>query len=435
MSVTNFRSFKEPVEFDMTPSRERLSRALHVNQSPLANVLRLGLVYGSNSSGKSNLLKAVEFAKSLVTQGTPVKKQLNCPKFKLQKECLTSPSKFEFKFLFKDVLYSYAFELGDDEILTEELRARRGKQREQSLFSRFSGGGDEHEFSFGGFTKDLEKEERQRLQFIGLGTRPNQLFLYESVERNVSYFRDAFDWFDRCVRIFTPQSISHGVEFRIGIDEDFKEFLQENLKYFDPDVVSIVTKRDPASEIPELSPRFLSEIEDQLDDEKAIQVVIPQSGRRFLLSMGEDGEVEALHLRAQHRCSSDGELIAFDLEDESDGTRRFLELAPLIYELSRPEECIVAFIDELDRSFHSGLTQMLLQNFLANQEARHCQVVATSHDDSLMENDLFKRRDVLWRLRKEKGASRLHSLREYNLRHDKDIRKGLRNGEYDQPPS
>lgn len=418
----------------MSPSRERLSRALHVYQAPLADVLRLGLIYGSNSSGKSNLLKAVEFVKGLVTDGTPVRKSLNCPKFKLESACLSAPSKFEFKFLYKGVLYNYDLEVGEDEVLYEELRAREEKQREQCLFSRTTTNGNEHDFKFGGFTRDLDKDERQRLQFIGQGTRPNQLFLYESVERNVSYFRGAFDWFDRCVRIFTPQSISHGVEFRIGIDENFKEFLQNNLKHFDPDVVSIDTQRDKAADIPDLSPRFLSEVQDQLDEGKAIQVVNPQSGRRFLLSIGEDGEVEALHLRAQHRCRDDGEMVSFDLEDESDGTRRFLELAPLIYELSQPEDCVVAFIDELDRSFHSGLTQMLLQNFLGNPDAGHCQIVATSHDDSLMENELFKRRDVLWRLKKENGSSRLNSLREYNLRHDKDLRKGYRQGDYDYSP-
>lgn len=57
----------------------------------------------------------------------------------------------------------------------------------------------------------------------------------------------------------------------------------------------------------------------------------------------------------------------FELSDESDGTKRLFDLIPL-YELGQKGKIIV--IDELDRSFHSKLTEEYIKRFSKLQKEK-----------------------------------------------------------------
>jgi uncharacterized protein len=88
------------------------------------------------------------------------------------------------------------------------------------------------------------------------------------------------------------------------------------------------------------------------------------------------------------------------------------------------------FIDELDRSLHTLLTRQLLASFLqqASPEFRN-QLIFTTHDVLLMDQDLF-RRDEMWvSERNSQGISDLYSFSEFKeIRYDKDIRKSYLQG-------
>ena len=67
--VSNFMSFKEETEFNMLKSKGNGSRKLieHVIETKSnVKVLKTAAIYGANAAGKSNLIKAISFLKSLV---------------------------------------------------------------------------------------------------------------------------------------------------------------------------------------------------------------------------------------------------------------------------------------------------------------------------------------------------------------------------------
>ena len=70
--VRNFLSFKDEVEFSMIPGRTK-QHPNHIisggSGRNAINLLRAGVIYGANASGKSNLIHALSFAKILITQG------------------------------------------------------------------------------------------------------------------------------------------------------------------------------------------------------------------------------------------------------------------------------------------------------------------------------------------------------------------------------
>ena len=66
--LKNFLSFEDEVQFDMFPNMKRTSLPDHISKAAgVLPVLRMAAIYGANGAGKSNMLKGVEFIKSLVT--------------------------------------------------------------------------------------------------------------------------------------------------------------------------------------------------------------------------------------------------------------------------------------------------------------------------------------------------------------------------------
>jgi AAA15 family ATPase/GTPase len=137
-----------------------------------------------------------------------------------------------------------------------------------------------------------------------------------------------------------------------------------------------------------------------------------------------------------HRASN-GKPIRFEISDESAGTQRLIDLLPAFHELLAGDSKKVFIIDELDRSLHTLLTRNLLESYLASRhkESRG-QLIFTTHDGLLLDQDLF-RRDEFWFIDKdETGASSLTSLSDFkDIRRDKDIRKSYLLGRFGGIPT
>jgi AAA15 family ATPase/GTPase len=118
------------------------------------------------------------------------------------------------------------------------------------------------------------------------------------------------------------------------------------------------------------------------------------------------------------------------MEYESDGSRRMIDLLPVFLDLCMPNSKKVYVIDELDRSLHTLLTRNLLEGYLSScsPESRS-QLLFTTHDVLLMDQDLV-RRDEMWITeRTQSGTSTITSFSEFkDVRYDKDLRKSYLQG-------
>ena len=98
-SVENFLSIKEEVCFSLLASSDKsLDNNLITGEKALKknSLLRSAVLYGANASGKSNVLKALDNLKFLIvtsSQNIPGQNIRFLP-FKLDKKCLSKPSKF-----------------------------------------------------------------------------------------------------------------------------------------------------------------------------------------------------------------------------------------------------------------------------------------------------------------------------------------------------
>lgn len=119
--------------------------------------------------------------------------------------------------------------------------------------------------------------------------------------------------------------------------------------------------------------------------------------------------------------------------EESDGTRRMLDLLELIFAAKSGSKKVYV-IDEIDRSLHPHLTHKLIETYLDLVDKSEIQLIVTTHESYIMNLDLL-RRDEIWFIEKDKeGVSSLYSLDEYNERFDKKIDKAYLDGRYGGVP-
>ena len=147
------------------------------------------------------------------------------------------------------------------------------------------------------------------------------------------------------------------------------------------------------------------------------------------------GEVKAT---SKHKgCNKNGEsqLYSLDLEDESDGTRKLMSIAPAIESVLTNGG--VLLVDGLERELHPLLVNVVISKFQSKKtNPLGAQIVFTTHDTELLNMELL-RKDQLYfvDIEKENSTSKLYNIREFSTRTTADIRKGYLLGKYGAIPN
>ena len=423
--VQNFLSFKDEVEFSMIPGRTRIHPNHIVSGGTgrnAVNLLRAGVVYGANASGKSNLIKAISFAKRFILRGVKAGKKLPFRPFKLDASFAKRPTKFEFEIRQNGTDYLYGFEIDNDVVIEEWLHQIK-KTTTVKIFERITNAKRKAIVTFDNI-KYADGQNEDFLKLVALGTRPNQLFLNESIDSNVEYFKDVFSWFENLAIIY-PES-------RSDLDLDISnENTIATVDYLEKSGTGVcgfgLQKVSPEVELPE---GLLDAILEELKPGDETSIMERVRGQRYLLKKAKQGKVEMSKFMLKHKVGNSQEEIFFDTEEESDGTIRLMDLLPIV--TSPQDTSKVYVIDELDRSLHPNLSYDLIQDFLSQDS--HNQILVTTHDANLLSFDLL-RRDEIWFVEKDQGgATSLYSLEEFTPRYDKNIRRGYLKGRFGAIP-
>lgn len=72
ITVENFKSFDKKEELSMISSSKIQENKSHRIKIKQTNLLKNAVIYGANASGKSNLVKSLEFIKTVIMEGLPL---------------------------------------------------------------------------------------------------------------------------------------------------------------------------------------------------------------------------------------------------------------------------------------------------------------------------------------------------------------------------
>lgn len=435
-TIENYLSFRDRQVFSLIPGKGTL-KAQHKSK-PIkgTSVLKTAIVYGANASGKSNLIKSIDFGKKLVLKGTKAEQPITFDIFKLDKKSTKANSRIEYEIQHKGKNYAYGFVFNSKEII-EEWLFEITKKSETKIFERTNS----IEFDLSFLYKKNRKEEIQFLEFTAKGTPRNQLFVTQirntNVTENVSDIFDilnVIDWFQNSLTVIYPNSKNIGKKFELLENTDLKKLFTEMLDYFDTGIDGIEFKEIEfeKTDIPEeIKEEIKNDLFSEKSEKKGAFISNPQDDKYYIISKGKNNQLEAKILKTKHKVTG-GAFALFDLKDESDGTRRIMDLIPLIIDFFKGGNVFI--VDEMERSLHPNLVYDLFDFFLDRCENINSQFIIASHESTLLTQKLL-RKDEIWFVVKDKeGVSHLHSLEDYNIRFDKEVRRDYLLGRYKGVP-
>ncbi|MGO8671753.1 MAG: AAA family ATPase [Capsulimonadaceae bacterium] len=439
-SVENFLSFNEEQIFSMVAATGDQRHPSHIVPGDIAGsggVLRCAAIYGPNGAGKSNLIEAISFARDLIVSGTPSGRSLPVRSFKLAATVDVRLSKFEFVIRTQGLLFNYGFRLNTSRIVDEWLFETRGG-RETPLFERSTSESGDVTVDFGPELTQRRKQQTQFLQFVARGTRPNQLFLTETDDRNVAQVKPVMDWFRNTLTIISADPNVPALETDVHFNKSLGELMTRYLFAAGTGIEYAETRQVPvdlSTLFPELPDDLGNRLRDKittLPEMSGVHIQGP-NGRRYHVARDQAGELVRIEMQLHHQAEN-GARIAFTVDEESDGTQRLIQLIPALHMMQSGGEHVI-LLDELDRRFHPHLSRMFVQLALsATTEGTLSQLVFTTHDTNLLDLDLL-RRDEIWFVEKDKvGASHIYSLAEFKIRPDLKIEKGYLNGRFGAIP-
>ncbi|MEE1896984.1 ATP-binding protein [Flavobacterium rakeshii] len=411
-TVGNFLSFKDnkTLSLEATNITEYKDSVFKKGDFKL---LKSAVLYGANSSGKSNFIKAISTMKQIVltsVEKTSASKFEVIP-FLLNTNSKSKPSFFEVVFLIGTNRYRYGFEIDNSSILGEWLFKLEGREEEPLFIREKDGIGVTEEFEEG---KGLEAK-----------TRENALFLSVVDQFNGEISAKVIQWFND---LGTISGLSHenyrGVTFSLLDVKKSKERLLDFFKDLDLGFQQLKFRKEKFQE------SFLpSDIPSELLDD----IINDLQGKTI-------AKINTVH----KIFDDDGNHVGyrdFDLRDqESSGTNKIIDISGPIFDTLLAGGVLV--IDELDAKLHPLMTAAITNLFNSPDfNTNNAQLIFATHDTNLLSYGRF-RRDQIYFLEKDKyEASDLYSLIEYKeeggkakIRKDRSFEKDYINGRYGAIP-
>lgn len=393
--VSNFLSFKEEQVLSFEATADKTFEDIYcVRKKPNLRLLKLGIIYGANASGKSNLLKALDYLRALAIRRPEDKTApVHLPQYAFDPACQEKPSTFYLSFFIGPTRYIYSLWLNQEVILKEQLTFYPGTQPAVAFERAYDEAEDKAHIDFG---DKLGLDAREKLILEGAVFRNSTvLAAYNKANVSAPLLTEVLGWFQEHLQpMVNPEvNLTSQVIALIQEEQAAKGLVLEALQRADLKVKDIQVRKD-------------REFEDK------IAQLWNAVGQELQKPFGQ--LPDNLYLRLNKTTFlHETALGAFELpiQAESAGTQRYFGLASILYRI-RQKSAIVS-IDELESSLHYDLVNHFLRTFLVN--TTEAQLICTTHNIQILAED-FLRRDVIWFTEKlDDGSSELFAYTDVKL--------------------
>ncbi|MFP4356514.1 MAG: AAA family ATPase [Phycisphaerae bacterium] len=409
--VKNFKCFREQAVLDLRPAKQDKELLGNIWEGNKGDAVKSAAIFGPNASGKTSMLEALQVLRRFVAisvtsmnAGDPIP---GIKPYLLSKTTSESPTEFYVEVELEGVGYIYELVVSQKAVFREILKYRgaKGSAKWIKLIDRDLANGTAklHEKLIG------SKPRRDQLV---ADTRDNALFLSRAAERNVGVVKPLFLWFRNGI---THVDASEGLEFSnyeltkvakaAREDPSLLTKLTELVRDADTGIARIRTETvDPAtrwgmpgakSEQKEAEGRLTEALKQMIN---ALEDVHP----------GALDDALGTSFYTEH-VSQLGELLRFDLMQESSGTKQYLWLSGmLIMARKRPT---LFLVDELHTSLHPMLSTRLVQMVNSPELGNGgTQFIFTTHDVTLLNPSLLRRDQIYLTQKNSKGSAEIYSL-------------------------
>lgn len=406
-TVGNYLSFKERVTIDLTASSLSEYRSENLIPTPLneLHLLKSLVIYGLNSSGKSNLFKAILFTKRFIltsSKDSLANEEIGVEEFKLSTESIGRPSYFEIEITLASTKYRYGFEVDRKKVFREWLYTQ-SKNKEYELFTR------ENQNIIIGKKFDSIGEKLVSI------TRDNALFLSVSAQFNselamailkelddLSFLSDDMHQMDLTVKMLN--------------DEKFNPLVNNLIKGANLGFKEVKIKKLPFTE------------------DLLLKNNIPKELHRAIMEKNSTPIITTRHTvyNEEKEIFDD---IYFDLrKSESMGTKKYISMIGYLLDALLKGKTLI--IDEFDSKLHPTLSKAIINLFNSKTNQYGAQFIIASHNSTFINpsNKLFRRDQIVMVGKDRFGISRLETLFQKKIRKDASFEKDYLSGKYEEQP-
>lgn len=417
----NYRSFRDEAILSM----EAVGLGTMKNSLIQYNNMKLlpgAVIYGKNGGGKSNVIRAFWLGVQFIKNAQRIqheKASVPVIPFALNDYSENEPTEFEFDYINNGIKYWYSFAATKEKIIRESLYHAPKGQKAQ-VFVRKG-----QKFSF--------TEDKARRKLISETVAENQLFFSIACTMNDSACINAMSWFREDV----------------FFSRDYTDIPRQLLEFYeDRNMLKAISDYAKTADFGIEEMKF--EVENkEIKNGLEIPEDIPEGMKAALASFiqvlsetstNSEGKLKMSQIKAksQHRgidSNGDGRFYSLELEDESDGTRKLMSLAPAIESVLKRGG--VLLVDELERELHPMLVNYVVAKFQSKKSnPKGAQIIFTTHDTELM-NLEYIRKDQIYFADKNRmdGSSELYSVTDFTTKTADNIRKGYLVGKYGATPN
>lgn len=403
--VKNYTSFEDEAILDMraTSYVQHPSHVIQVNDK--LSLLKTTAIYGANASGKSNLISAMYFFKQYILsqfisasdKGISSEKTGN--RMKLETFALSDhpekSSEFDIIFLRGNKQIQYGFECTGKEVLCEWLYFDNKRVYDRNGSSIILG--SKYEKSLG----DYKKVPSERLYLSVLEYFLDDASRAAVLDDLISFLKNEFDVFSELLFESPIKGLGglYGFSEKLVNNNEYRRQVETYLRQIDVGIKRL-----------------------DISEEIAINK--------------DTGEKEKHKMvRTVHDIyDSNGTIIGekkFYLHQESSGTLRFLAYIQNIIDMMSNGGVFI--IDEMSARLHPLMTKLIVDLFCSSNNKK-AQLVFTTHDVSLLNNAQFRRDEIVFVEKDDRGASHLFALSDMKVREDASFSKDYLQGKYGAIP-
>ena len=378
--VKNYLSIRDKQELNFLAKESSSELVTEIAEGTF--LYKLGILYGSNASGKSNMLIALnEVFRLLVLPKSDATQRINGSiPFMLSKG---DPTEMHVSFYANGVRYDYDVAFNDKYILKEALYYYPNKSKSLFYERTFVGDNVQAEIKFGPSLRLLVKTQES----IRENTLNNHSVL--SVCRKAALKED-----------IDPFNILHGwiMENYHDVDGDGKKGIVEILK----DAYANSKKRKFYNIMLQKADLNILEYKPIVEDrfvpnefrQRILMENIPEEMKVALLQTTSDSVAFVNH-------STNGD-FDIPLRLQSKGTKKYIRILEALYDMITTSH--VYYLDELGEDLHNDLLYYYLNVFIFNSEKS--QLIITSQETTLLSQDLInENRGVVWFVEKNKETA------------------------------
>ncbi|MDV6217851.1 ATP-binding protein [Flavitalea sp. BT771] len=400
IKIKNFEAIKEEIELNFEAIDTDGSPVYEVEMPDKRKLLKLAYIYGPNASGKSTILKAIQFLRELwLSPRYKRDDELEFDPFLFQAQPENDSTDIDLAFYVDGVRYIYQLKCTKRSILSEKMIFYQTNQPSE-LFSRTTD--LEKQVSYVQFGSKVRAAAKDMNALETATLHNNTVFgAFQKTNVDIPAIAKLSRWLKDFFRLIINQDydMSDYTAYQISRDPAFRKWMNMFLNKADKNIREVTVKLKN---------------QDRPDtDLRSVKSWFPEDMQlRLLYDIMDNSEIHF------HHVVGDNKVYTLAIEKESQGSQRYFGLGGVLYSLLTSSGFVS--IDELDTSLHADLMKHFLQLFLLN--SHQSQLLFTTHNLFLLEEQDFIRKDALWFTEKgEDGGVNLYSAADF----DSDtLRKG-----------